>query len=141
LTCLWLSIICFIPYLCFSIFLSFCFPPLLCLYVCIVIFHVSRSTFYTILTSFDIHSLLLVQLSGAGTAYPSGAPGFTLGFWWGSCYSIFSFICMFCWSLFVLLYFFLLAFVLSVLLRYTDSDWSFGIFKLILHHHNFLSHQ
>ena len=25
---------------------------------------------------------------------------------WGSCYSIFSFICMFCWLLFVLLYFF-----------------------------------
>jgi hypothetical protein len=31
---------------------------------------------------------------------------FIPGFWWGSCYSIFSFICMFCWSLFVLLYFF-----------------------------------
>ena len=27
-------------------------------------------------------------------------------FYWGSCYSIFSFICMFCRSLFVLLYFF-----------------------------------
>ena len=27
-------------------------------------------------------------------------------FWWGSCYSIFSFMCMFCGSLFVLLYFF-----------------------------------
>ena len=36
----------------------------------------------------------------------------------GSCYSIFSFICMFCRSLFVLLYFFLLVIVLSVLLRY-----------------------
>jgi hypothetical protein len=56
---------------------------------------------------------------------------------------------MFCWSLFVLLYFFfwplfclfffdirilitslwyLLSIVLSVLLRYTDSDYSFGIF-------------
>jgi hypothetical protein len=32
--------------------------------------------------------------SGAGTAYPSGAPGFTLGFQWDSCYSIVSFICM-----------------------------------------------
>jgi hypothetical protein len=31
---------------------------------------------------------------------------FTPGFLWGSCYSIFSFICMFCRSLFVLLYFF-----------------------------------
>ena len=44
--------------------------------------------------------------SGAGTAYPSGAPAFTPGFYWGSCYLIFSFICMICISLFVLLYFF-----------------------------------
>jgi hypothetical protein len=48
---------------------------------------------------------------------------------WGSCYSIFSFICMFYRSFFV---FFLLAIVLSVLLRYTDSDCPFGIFKLFL---------
>ena len=41
--------------------------------------------------------------SGAGTAYPSGAPEFTPGF-----YSIFSFMCMFCRSLFVLLSFFFL---------------------------------
>ena len=39
---------------------------------------------------------------------------------------------MFCRSLFVLSYFFLLAIVLSVLLRYTDSDYSFGI-KLFLY--------
>jgi hypothetical protein len=36
-----------------------------------------------------------------------GAPEFTPGFQWGSCYSIFSFMCMFCRSLFVLLSFFL----------------------------------
>ena len=48
------------------------------------------------------------------------------------CYSIFSFICMLCRSLFVLLYFFLLAIVLSVLLRCIDSDYHFGIFKLFL---------
>ena len=35
--------------------------------------------------------------------------------------------CMFCRSLFVL---FLLAIVLSVLLRYTDSDYPFGVHKL-----------
>ena len=35
--------------------------------------------------------------------------------------------CMFCRSLFVIL-----AIVLSVLLRYTDSDYPFGIFKLFL---------
>ena len=44
--------------------------------------------------------------SGAGTPYPSGAPEFSPGFQWGSCYSISSFMCMFCSSLFVLLYFF-----------------------------------
>jgi hypothetical protein len=40
------------------------------------------------------------------TAYPSGAPEFIPGFQWGSCYSIFSFMCMFCRSLFVLLFIF-----------------------------------
>ena len=44
--------------------------------------------------------------SQTGTAYHSGAPEFTPGSWWGSCYSIVSFMCMFCRSLFVLLYFF-----------------------------------
>jgi hypothetical protein len=48
-----------------------------------------------------------VATIGAGTADPSGAHDLTLGFWWGSCYSIFSFICMFCRSVFVLLSFFL----------------------------------
>ena len=52
-----------------------------------------------------------------------------------SCYSIFSFIWMFCRSLFV---FFLMAIVLSVLLRLTDSDYTFGIFKLFLEK-NFLT--
>ena len=44
--------------------------------------------------------------SGARTAYPSGAPEFTPSFQWDSCYWIFSFICMFCKSLFVVLYVF-----------------------------------
>ena len=57
------------------------------------------------------------------TAYPSGASEFTPGFEWGSCYLIFSFIYMVCRSLFVLLYFFSLVIALSVLLRYTDSDY------------------
>jgi hypothetical protein len=46
---------------------------------------------------------------------------------WGSCFLIFSFMCMFCRSLFVPL-----AIVLSVLLQFTDSDYPFGIFKLFL---------
>ena len=37
--------------------------------------------------------------------YPVGAPEFTPGFKWGTCYSIFSFMCMFCRSLFILLSF------------------------------------
>ena len=49
--------------------------------------------------------------SGAGTAYPSGAPEFTPVFSGSSCYSIFSFMYMFC-RLFV---FILSAIVLSVL--------------------------
>ena len=49
------------------------------------------------------------------------------GFECGSCYLIFSFMCMFCRSLFVL---FLLAIVLSVLFRYTNSNYPFDIFKL-----------
>jgi hypothetical protein len=50
-------------------------------------------------------------------------------FWWGSCNSIVSFICMFCRSLFVL---FRLVVVFSVPLRFTDSVLPFGIFKLFL---------
>jgi hypothetical protein len=51
------------------------------------------------------------------------------------CYSIFSFMCMFCRSLFVLLFFFLLDIVLSVL-RFTDSDYHFCIFKVFSSHKN-----
>ena len=49
-------------------------------------------------------------------------------FQWSLCYSIFSFMCMFCRPLFV---FFLLAIVLSVL-WFTDSDYPLVIFKLFL---------
>jgi hypothetical protein len=48
-----------------------------------------------------------------------------------SCYSICRFMCTHCISLFVP---FRLAIVLSVLLRFTDSDYPFGIFKLIKDH-------
>ena len=60
--------------------------------------------------------------------YPSGAPNFTPGLQWGACYSIFCFMCMFSRSLFCPMSFFLLAIVLSVLRRYTNSDYPFGIF-------------
>ena len=84
--------------------------------------------------------------SGAGTAYPELIPGF----WWGSCYSILSFLCISCRSLIVLFYFlfwpllclfvclFVCFFVCLCLFlfffRYTDSDHPFGIFKLFLKH-------
>ena len=70
--------------------------------------------------------------SGAGTADPSGAPEFTPGFYWGSRNSSFNFMCMFCRSLFVLLYFFywplccLFFFDLRILIA------PFGVFKLFL---------
>ena len=48
------------------------------------------------------------------------------------CYSIFSFMCMFCRSLFVLVPF-LLAIVLSVLLQYTNSDYPFDDLQSLLH--------
>ena len=100
-------------------------------------FHLSQ-TLFPILSSFMTYHRVCNQIntmgatSGAGIAYPSGAPQFTPGFQWGSCYSIFSFICMFCRSLFVLLCFVLLTIVLSVL-RYTDSDYSFGILRIFLY--------
>ena len=64
--------------------------------------------------------------SGLGTAHVTRAHEFTPGFQWSSCHSIFRFMCMFCKSLFVL---FPLAIVMSAL-RFTDSDYPFGIFKL-----------
>ena len=66
-----------------------------------------------ILSSFTTYHRVCNQInttgatSGAGTTYPSRAHEFTPGFQWGSCYSTLSFMCMFCRSLFVILYFFL----------------------------------
>ena len=74
--------------------------------------------------------------SGAGPAYPSGAPEIcTPDFQWGSCYSIFSFMCMFCRSLFVLLSFFFwplccLSFDLRILITPLVSSNSFYHFFL-----------
>jgi hypothetical protein len=85
-----------------------------------------------------------------GTVCPSGAHEFKHRFEWGSCYSLFSFMCMFCRSLFVFsevrvtlslvlcvcfvdrcLFFCTLA-IVSVFLRFTDCDYPLSIFKLIL---------
>ena len=68
---------------------------------------------------------------GAGTAYPSEAPEFTLGF--SVVHVTRSLVLSVC---FVNCCFpfehFLLAIVFSFLLRYTDSDYPFGIFKRVL---------
>jgi hypothetical protein len=69
--------------------------------------------------------------SGVGTAHPSGAPEFTTGFSWVRVTQSLVLSVMFCRSLFVLLYLFLFAMLLSVLLRFTDSDYHSGIFKLL----------
>jgi hypothetical protein len=98
----------------------------------------SQSTTITTSRSFP-HSWLITGFvtrfnttgatSEAGTANPSRAPEFTPDLLWGSCYLIFSFMCMFCWSLFSLLYFFIwpsccLFFDLRILVTSL-----FGIFK------------
>jgi hypothetical protein len=70
--------------------------------------------------------------SGIGTAYLFGAPEFIPGFWSSLFNSIFSCMCMFFTSLFVPLYFFLLAIVLYVFLRLMNYDYPCGIFKLFL---------
>jgi hypothetical protein len=60
------------------------------------------------------------------TVHPSGAPEFTSGFKSGLRCSILVFNIKFCKSLFVLLFFFLLAIILSVLYRLSASDYPFG---------------
>ena len=70
--------------------------------------------------------------SGAGTAYPLRAPEFTPGFQWVSCYLIFIFYMYVLLIIVCPFVLFFLAIVLSVL-RYTDSDFPFGTFKLFLH--------
>ena len=58
-----------------------------------------------------------------------------------SVFPVFSsvFCVLFCRLLFVLLSFFLLAIVVSILLRFMASDYLFGIFKLVLQSHNLAS--
>ena len=69
--------------------------------------------------------ILYFSTSGAGTVIPSGEHEFTPGFS-GVCVARSLVFCVaFCKSLFVL---FPLAIMISVLLRFTDSDYSFAIF-------------
>ena len=61
-----------------------------------------------------------------------GAPEFVPGFQCGSCCSIFSFLCDVLQVVVSPFVRFLLSIILSVLLRFTLSDYPFGIFKLFL---------
>jgi hypothetical protein len=69
-------------------------------------------THFPVLSSFMTYHQIcnLINKTGAtsrrGTAYPSEALEFILGLQWRPCYSIYSFMCMFCRSLFVLVSFF-----------------------------------
>ena len=66
----------------------------------------------------------------AGTAYPSGAYVFTFVFLQGLCCSIINFLCNALQIVVCPIDLFRLAILLSVLLRCTDSDFTFNIFKL-----------
>jgi len=66
-------------------------------------------------------------------------PVFIPGFQWGSCCSILSFLCNVLYIVVCPFVLFLLAIVLSVL-RFTDSNYSFGIFKLFVVHKSSTSH-
>jgi hypothetical protein len=74
----------------------------------------------------------MAATSGAGTAYPFGESEFTPGFCWGSCYTIFSFMCKFLYIAVCSCVLFLLAIVLCVVLQFTAADYLFGIFKLFM---------
>ena len=57
---------------------------------------------------------------------------FTLGFYWGSCFSIYSFMCMFCRSLFVILSFFFWPLCCLSFFKLRIQIISSGIFNLLL---------
>ena len=73
----------------------------------------------------------IVATSGTSTAYSFGTPEIIPGFYFSSCCSICGFLVVFCRSLIVLLFFLRLVIVLSVLFRFTTSDYPFCIFKLL----------
>ena len=85
---------------------------------------------YSYMMFVSFNSNMTGVINGAGTAKPSGAPESTLphpGFQWGSCFSIYCFLCN---VLHIILD--LLAIALSVLLQITAFDYPFGIFMLFL---------
>ena len=68
--------------------------------------------------------------SEAGTVNPTGASEFTPGCWRVTCCLNFSFLCSVLWIAVCAFVLFPLATVLSVLLRFTESEYPCGIFRL-----------
>ena len=68
------------------------------------------------------------DISGIGTAYPSGTPAFSPGFQWSSFCSIFCFMCSALY-IFVCPFVFCLLFIVLYVLRFTASGYSLGIVK------------
>ena len=77
------------------------------------------------------HLYLAGSISVAETAYPCGTPGFNLGFSVVRVARYFVFCIVFCRSLFIRWAFFLLTIVLSVLVRFTASDYLFSILNFL----------
>jgi hypothetical protein len=92
---------------------------------------------FVMIFSFICSSLYIVVCPFAGIDYPSGASEFT------TCFSgvrgtqsLVLCVDIICRSLFVIFILFLLTIVLSVLLRFTHSDYPFSIIKFICWRYN-----
>ena len=79
-----------------------------------------------------MRNVIVWEIVTCGKGSISGASEFTLGFYWDSCYSIFSFMCMFYRSLFVLLSIFFWPLHCMFFFDLRIRDYPFGIFKPFL---------
>ena len=71
---------------------------------CCTLWKIKHFSLFTVF--WNMNAVTCNQINTTGATSEAGTPELTPGFQWGSCYSIFSFMCMFCRSLFVLLYIF-----------------------------------
>ena len=90
----------------------------------------TRFTFQIMFVSFNSNTTGVT--CGAGTSYPCGSYEFTLGFQQGSCCSMLSLLGSVLQIVVCHFVLFIGAIVVFVLLRFTASDYPFGIFRLIL---------
>ena len=70
---------------------------------------------------------------GAGSVYPSGPPEITPKFWWGSCCSVFSFLCCFLCTIIFLFVFFIYIHGVVSLFSIFEFHRSSGIFRSSFH--------